>query len=95
MAMSRLTKAAPLVAVLALGACFNQQFVDQCEAALRARLAKADELTVVDSRWTRMGRDVKAFVDYDLRAASGETRRLSARCVFDGERLAGIAHKKG
>ncbi len=39
--------------------------------------------------------EVKVFVDYDVRDASGRTNRHSANCVFTDDKLVALSTKAG
>ena len=84
-----------VVATGALGGCLNQEYVENCEDSLRAKSTSAGALKIVNSKWTKTGRDVKVFIDYDAPDASGRMARGSANCVFKGDTLVAFQTKNG
>jgi hypothetical protein len=84
-----------LAIVLSLGGCFDEEYVENCVAAIRGQLKSPDAMTVINSKWAKAGHEVKVFLDYDAADDKGRIGRYNANCIFNGDDIVGLFTKAG
>ena len=93
--MKLATLVGAIAMVLSLGGCFNQEYAENCAAAVRGQLKAPDAMTVVNSKWAKAGREVKVFINYDAADDKGRIVRYDASCIFNGDDIVGLFTKAG
>lgn len=81
--------------VLSLGGCFNQEYVENCAAAVRGQMKTPNAMTVVNSKWAKAGSEIKVFINYDAADDKGRIVRYDANCIFNGDDIVGLFTKAG
>ena len=77
---------------LLLSGCFNADYAELCGKKLATSL-QTDQMKVLDSKWSKIGRQVRVSISFNATDMTGATTKYNGNCRIEGDKVVSHSSK--